>query len=67
MALTPLLNEAGRRAASLIDDKLDAENVCFPSNIYSLSSYVYTSVHIIAGIQDGLLEWSIKMFYVANN
>jgi len=28
MALTPFLNEAGRRAASFIEDKFDAENVC---------------------------------------
>lgn len=28
MALTPFLNEAGRRAASFIEDKSDAENVC---------------------------------------
>lgn len=27
MALTPLLNEAGRRAAGFIDDKFHAENV----------------------------------------
>lgn len=27
MALTPLLNEAGRRAAELIDDKFGAEDV----------------------------------------
>jgi len=27
MALTPFLNEAGRRAASFIEEKSDAENV----------------------------------------
>jgi hypothetical protein len=28
MALTPFLNEAGRRAASFIEDNYEAENVC---------------------------------------
>lgn len=28
MALTPFLNEAGRRAASFIEEKFDADNVC---------------------------------------
>jgi len=28
MALTPFLNEAGRRAASFIEEKSDPENVC---------------------------------------
>lgn len=33
MALTPFLNEAGRKAAGFIDDKFDAENVRFCCNI----------------------------------
>jgi len=28
MALTPFLNEAGRRAASFIEDRYDVDNVC---------------------------------------
>lgn len=33
MALTPALNEAGRKAAEIIDDKFNAEDVCSDSNI----------------------------------
>lgn len=37
MALTPFLNEAGRRAASFIEEKSDAENVGFFSRFIILA------------------------------
>lgn len=43
MALTPFLNEAGRRAASFIEENYDAENVChFVSKSYNFGSFVHT-------------------------
>ena len=43
MALTPFLNEAGRRAASFIEDKSDTENVCLFHKIYNFGSYVHSN------------------------
>lgn len=44
MALTPLLNEAGKRAAAFIDDKFNAENVCFHHEVFIIFQiYVHTN------------------------
>ncbi|CAN1284613.1 K(+) efflux antiporter 3, chloroplastic [Linum perenne] len=50
MALTPFLNEVGRRAAQFIDDKSDKEDVC------SLSSSNLTSFHAGLSIDMKVLE-----------
>jgi hypothetical protein len=43
MALTPLLNEAGRRAAEFIEDKFDDENVCSYSKA-SANGLIYRAI-----------------------
>ena len=45
MALTPFLNEAGRKAAGFIDDKFDAEIVCLFRKIYDFGSYLRIFTH----------------------
>lgn len=50
MALTPFLNEAGRRAAKFIDDKFDAENVSIYSEIYKFETYIHTDASVHACI-----------------